>query len=238
MMCIRKPDEVRMNCNEKLWSSHYIRDKIHKKKCYPEMFVVRLLTSSFPAAGVEDRNYRGQRLLDLSCGYGRNFGLFNDLGFDIYATEISVELVAELSRRYPDIDFRVGWAHKLPFGNGFFDGVVACNSCYYLADKVTFADNIKEIHRVIRKGGWFIGSILSSDHSLLKDAIIQPDGSLLVTNDLQGLRNNCRIQSASSKEEVKGFLLPFFHKFKIGYFCDDFEGFRRSFFYFCCYRRD
>jgi SAM-dependent methyltransferase len=225
-----------MNCNDELWASHYIRDKIYKKKCYPEMFITRLLTSSFPVAGLEHRNYREQRLLDLSCGYGRNFGLFNDLGFDIYATEISADLVEELSKKYPDFDVRVGLAHNLPFDDIFFDGVVACNSCYYLAPEASFFDNIKEIHRVIKNGGWFIGSVLASDHSLIKDAIIQPDGSLLIVNDLQGLRNNCRLQSASSKDEVKKLLSPFFNKFKVGYICEDFEGFKRSLFFFSCYR--
>ncbi len=224
-----------MGCNERLWTSHYM-GKMDGKKGYPEMFVVRLLTGSFPVAGIEDRDYKGKRLLDLSCGYGRNLGLFRDLGFDIYATEVSEDIVRELSRRYPDIEFRVGWAHKLPFEDGFFDGVVACNSCYYLPDRLTFGDNIREIHRVIRKGGWFVGSILASDHSIFKGAVLQSDGSFVITQDLQGLRNNCRLQGASSKEEVKTLLSPLFYRFRIGYFCDDFEGFRRSFFYFCCYR--
>jgi len=225
-----------MNTSAAIWTSHYIRDKINIKKCYPEMFVIRLLTSSFPVPGIEDRNYRGLKLLDLSCGYGRNFPLFRDLDFDIYATEISEELVGELSRKYPDINIRVGWAHRIPFEDGFFDGVVACNSCYYLAEGVCFRDNAREIHRVIKKGGWFIGSMLSSEHSIFKGARIQEDGSMLIVDDGQGLRNNSRIQCVSSSDELVEMLSPFFHGFRIGYFCDDFAGFRRRFFYFSCYR--
>jgi len=224
-----------MSHNDRLWSEHY-KNNPNASSSYPEAFVNRLLRSKFPVPGLDNISYQGLRILDLSCGYGRNFGLLRDLGFDLHATEVTDDLVASLSKQHPELDIRQGKAHDLPFEDSYFNGVVACNSCYYLEEGVRFSDNLAEIHRILSPGGWFLGSIISSEHSAMEGAIAQKDGSSLICNDSLGLRNNYRFQGASSELEVEDLLMTYFTRCKIGNLQDSFMGFKRYLFYFTCYR--
>jgi len=221
--------------NDQLWSEHY-RGNPNASFLYPEAFVNRLLRSKFPVPGLDEVSYLGQRVLDLSCGYGRNLGLLRDLGFKLSASEITDDLVAHLSKQYPALDIRQGKAHDLPFEAAYFNGVVACNSCYYLDHGISFSNNLAEIYRILLPDGWFLGSIISSEHSIMEGAVMQEDGSSLICNDELKLRNGCRLQSASSKEEVESLLSPHFTRCKIGSIRESFMGFKRYLFYFTCYR--
>lgn len=222
--------------NEARWAAHY-REKGSPKRRDPEGFLVRLLTSSFPRPVVRDRNFAQQKLLDLSCGYGRNLELLIELGFDVHGSEISEEIVESLRREFPAVDFRVGKAHSLPFGDGFLDAVVACNSCYYLEDDTSMQDNLAEICRVLRPGGWFIGSVIKSAHSALTGGEEMEDGSVIVRQDRQNLRNGYRVHPARSAQHLQELLEDRFCNVEIGDFEDTLLGFRRALFYFYAEKR-
>lgn len=223
-----------MNKHEKPWTKLY-SSRTGTVFPYPESFVDRLLRSRTPEPGLKNQDISGQRVLDLSCGHGRNLHLLESLGSDLYATEINEEIVSDLRARISGIEFRVGKAHQLPFEKEFFDGIVACNSCYYLDDGVIFQDSLKEIRRILRPSGWFLGSIPATDHSILRGAEKLEDSSFLVQNDQLNLRNGYRLQAAKSQDDVKEMLAPHFTDFKIGHTAELFQGFNRSLFYFTCY---
>jgi len=217
--------------NESTWSNHY-RQKKERPTLNPEGFIVRLLTSKFPSQVVTDIDYKGKKVLDLSCGYGRNLGFLKNLEFDLYATEITEEIVQSLKENISGVDFQTGKANQLPFKDNFFDGIVACNSCYYLDEDVCFADNLLEIQKKIKPGGWFIGSIIKASHTGLKDAEWLEDGSAIVRQDQLQLRNGYRLHYANSIQHTKEMLSPNFKNITIGEFSDNLMGFRRDFFYF------
>ena len=135
------------------WTEYYKHKKRHL--IYPESFIVRILLSTFPQPLLSDRNYKGRKILDLSCGFGRNLGLLLDLGFKVFATEISDEVIRNTQKCFPEVEICKGRNTYLPFEHDFFDYLMACNSCYYLETDAVFADNLYEISRVLKVGGFF-----------------------------------------------------------------------------------
>ena len=224
-----------MTDRNKIWEAHY-SEKMGIQFPYPESFVDRLLRSKMPEPALESQSYSGLKLLDLSCGYGRNFHLYKSLGFELYATEISDTLVQVLENKWPDVSFGVGKAHQLPFPDEAFNALVACNSCYYLDEGVNFDDSLSEIARVLTSAGWFLGSIPCNTHSILDNATRLRDGSYLVQNDRLDLRNGYRLYAAKTDDEVLRLLQPHFSNIKVGKIQDHFRGFKRDLFYFTCYK--
>jgi len=219
------------NSNECTWSKHYLqKGKVQTR--YPEGFIVRLLTSKFPNQVVKDINYKGKKALDLSCGYGRNLDFLKNLQFQLYATEITNDIVQNLKESITGVDFQVGKANQLPFKENFFDGIIACNSCYYLDEGVSFKDNLQEIQSKIKPDGWFIGSIIKDSHTGLKDAVWLDDGSAIIKQDQLNLRNGYRLHYAKSALHTEELLTPYFKNITIGEFSDSLMGFQRDLFYF------
>lgn len=217
-----------MSANE--WTMYYEDKK--QPVIWPEGFVVRILTSSRPMPFFQHDSYRGKALLDLSCGIGRNLPFLKTLGFQIQGTEISLPLVEKLRESFPDMSFFVGWAHSLPFSSGSFDVLLSCNTCYYIPQGGTFEANLREIERVLRPGGVFIGTLLGATHSLFDGAERLSDGSCLIKNDQEEVRNETLIQGAENKGEVEELLRRFFTNIKVGHQIDDCFGFCRDIYYF------
>jgi SAM-dependent methyltransferase len=225
-----------MNDNNQKWIQHY-KNTEDTRHYYPENFLVRLLTSKFPSQVVNNMDYAGQKVLDLSCGHGRNLKLLENLGFDCHATEISREIVKTLEHKFKNIVFGIGTANNIPFVSNFFDGVVACNSCYYLEDDNQFSDNLKEISRILKPGAWFIGTVLKDDHTAISGSSNKNNNIVTITNDRLDIRNGTQMQFASTEEDVIKHLDPFFNDITIGLFTDKLLDFNRSFFYFYCHKR-
>lgn len=217
------------------WATYYERKT--RPALYPEGFVVRAFLSTFPEPLLENREYAGKRILDLSCGYGRNLGLLLDLGFEVHATEVSPEVVAGTGSRFPEVQMRVGRNGHLPYEAGEFDYLLACNSCYYLEPRQTFADNLAEIARVLRPGGSFIGSLPGSDHFIFAGGEPLPDGSVIVSGDRDGLRNGDRLQRVCSRGGVAQHLREHFVKWRICHLVDDACDLLRDLYYFTAVRR-
>jgi len=217
------------------WATYYERKT--QPALYPEGFVVRAFVSAFPQPLVDERNYAGKSILDLSCGYGRNLGLLLDLGFEVHATEVSPEVVENTARHFPDVQFRVARNSGLPYEDGAFDYLLACNSCYYLEPRVTFADNLAEIARVLRPGGTFVGSIPGADHFIFAGGEQLPDGSVIVRGDRDGLRNGDRLQRACGRGSVAVHLRERFVNWRIGRLVDNAFDLVRDLYYFTAVRR-
>jgi SAM-dependent methyltransferase len=65
----------------------------------------------------------GIRMLDLASGPGDLSGLAAQRGAQVTALDFSPEMVAIAKSRYPGVDYRIGDAQELPFGDASFDVV-------------------------------------------------------------------------------------------------------------------
>ncbi|MBV9959289.1 MAG: class I SAM-dependent methyltransferase [Acidobacteria bacterium] len=97
------------------------------------------------------------RVLDLGCGSGWAARLMASratkgrvVGLDI--SDEMIEQARAASVDFPQLEFRVGSAERLPFEDGEFTHAFSMESLYYYAD---MAQAVREVRRVLAPGGLF-----------------------------------------------------------------------------------
>lgn len=106
-------------------------------------------------------NVKGKRVLDLACGEGHNTRSLAKKGAKVVGVDFSrklIELAKQMERKERlGIDYYVSDAADLrKFSSGCFD-VVACSMA--LMDIEGYEKAIREVARVLKKGGRFVFSI-------------------------------------------------------------------------------
>jgi SAM-dependent methyltransferase len=97
-------------------------------------------------------NLSGKKVLDAMCAYGTETEYLIKKGAIVTGLDISVEN-AHLYQETWKLKCKVGSVHKIDFPNESFDVVYVCGGLHhvlYLLDDV-----IKEIHRILKPGGYF-----------------------------------------------------------------------------------
>ncbi len=211
----------------------------HKSKSsrhlYPTEWLIRTLLGSYPQLDFDNSKFSNSKLLDIGFGDGRNFRLFDNCGVDIYGIEISkdiCDLAYEKFENQIKLELRVGRNSSIPFENNFFDFVVASSSCYYVDEGTVFDDNINEVNRVLKSGGWFIANfpVFNVEFSNLKETFILEgskmleNGHVLIYNDIYGLRNGYTFWAPKNKEDIVNMLQDRFAKFSFSLLLDNFYG--------------
>ncbi len=98
---------------------------------------------------------RDKRILDLGCGPGIYAKILDEKGARVKGIDISKELIRIAKKECPNGEFIVGSAEKLPYKKEEFDMVLAA----LVLDHIENWDLIlKEVRRVLKKGGLFIFS--------------------------------------------------------------------------------
>jgi SAM-dependent methyltransferase len=220
------------------WQEHYA-SCIGKRDIYPTEWIIRTLAApNYPGMQLDKADYKEAKILDLSCGDGRNLALLQNLGFSVYASEVSDDIVTLLESQKErmgwTVDFFAGTNTALPVGNAFFDYLLSCWSFYYLQGETVVPEVLKEIARVLKPGGYFIAGIPDAKNSVLQGATLLDDGSMMIRNDPNKLRNGERFMVANNADEVRALLAPYFDNIKVGYLYDDYFGLVVSGFVFVC----
>jgi SAM-dependent methyltransferase len=109
-----------------------------------------------------------QQFLDLGCGLGRHSLLFAQNGFETDSLDLSQDGLDILNARATEqglkIKTRLGDINQLPYRDESFD----CLLAYHLishTDTQGIVKIVSEIHRVLREGGEFYGSLCSKNSS-------------------------------------------------------------------------
>lgn len=206
------------------WSKQYSQTK--QNPVYPTEWVIRTIAgANYPFYKYDKSQYIGKKILDISCGDGRNLQMLLNLGFEVYATEISLETVEMLSSRFPEVKFSVGFNHKHPFPDNFFDYALACGVFYYLDTQTHFSDNLNEINRILKPEAIFFANMSTRDTYVLKNAVELKDGEFLITQDPHNFRNGYVWQTVNSEEELERLVSPFLSILACGKLSDDYFGY-------------
>lgn len=117
------------------------------------------------AAAVPLLQARGARsVLDLGCGVGRHACFLADAGFAVQAMDASTAGLDHAARQARelglDVTFRDGLMTELPYPDASFDYLLSFNVIYH-GDGGVVARAVSEIHRVLKPGGLFHGTLLS-----------------------------------------------------------------------------
>ena len=110
------------------------------------------------------------RVLDAGCGGGRNLVYFLREGFDVCATDISPDAIAqvrslahELAPHLPLENFRLEPVEKMSFEDEGFDAVLSSAVLHFAKDEGHWGAMVEEMWRVLKPGGIFFARLASSD---------------------------------------------------------------------------
>jgi tRNA (uracil-5-)-methyltransferase TRM9 len=95
----------------------------------------------------------GDKVLDLGCGNGRLYQLFQDLSIDYTGLDLSEELIKIAQKNIPTGKFVVGEMTSLPFADQEFDMIYCIAAFHHLPDEESRLKALGEIKRVLKTGG-------------------------------------------------------------------------------------
>lgn len=147
--------------NPEIWDKHYKKDISTLQ--YPDENLVRIL-SKLKLEGTA---------LDHGSGSGRHIKLLKEFGFAVSACDYSKESILKINSLYPDVQTHWIGESSLPYQNKTFDVIVSWGVLHY-NDWEDAQKIILELKRILKKGGYLIGSIRSSKdtHLKTKDQIV------------------------------------------------------------------
>lgn len=213
--------------------------QFHKKNSsnhlYPTEWVIRTMLGNYPELKLDRSKYKGGKILDIGFGDCRNMPLLNNCGLDIYGVEITDETVSlgydTLKGLNIDAQLKVGSNSSIPFEDNYFDYILSCASCYYVDEGNIFEDNLKEITRVLKPGGYFIAnfpafsnSLGIADNFILKNCISAENGHVIIKGDVFNLRNGYKFKVFHSNEDLVKTFSNSFTDISIGDCFDNYFG--------------
>jgi SAM-dependent methyltransferase len=217
---------------------HKLKQGIH---LYPTEWVIRTFLGKYARLNLDKSKYPGSTILDLGFGDCRNMPLLHNCRFSIHGVEISEDILSmargKLSQLNIPAELRVGSNVNIPYEAGFFNYVLACHSCYYVDKDTSFTENIREIARVLKKDGVFIGSLPAPNNFILKDSVRLNDGHVMITNDIFGLRNGYVFRTFEDENEVRNTFSGMFKNISICRCEDDFWGLQINYFLIACEKK-
>ncbi len=93
------------------------------------------------------------KILDIGCGVGVLANALKEKGNDVYACDISEEMLKEAKKRYSNLKYSLEDCEKLRYASESFDIVTAIGLFEYLEKDDTV---IQEIYRVLKPKGYAI----------------------------------------------------------------------------------
>jgi SAM-dependent methyltransferase len=208
---------------------------------YPTEWVVRTLLGKYPRLSLDKSKYMGGSILDVGFGDGRNWPLLHNIGLAVSGVEISEKIISlghDRARALAiPVTLKVGSNSALPFPDESFDYILACHSAYYIDAGTTFAENVREYHRVLKPGGSLLASLPEANGSIFDGCVDLGDGCAELRNDAWGLRDGYVFRRFHSEDEVRGAFESFFDSFSVGLCRDDYFGFRVNVFLLACRRK-
>ncbi len=97
--------------------------------------------------------YPGNKVLDLGCGNGRWFDVFQKMKADYVGVDNSQELIKIAQEKYPQGKFRLANALDLPFSDKFFDCVYSIAVFHQIPSSQFRLKFLEEAKRVLKPGG-------------------------------------------------------------------------------------
>jgi SAM-dependent methyltransferase len=110
----------------------------------------------------------GTQVLDLGCGSGEFLDRAAAQGAEVTGIDAAQAMVVLARRRLPGADVRVGPIEQLPWPDGAFDVVTACNAVQYAADR---GAALAEAARVARPGGLVAVTAWAADERCEVEAV-------------------------------------------------------------------
>lgn len=146
-----------------------LSDKSNTPSLYADLY------SNFKFIGTPSLSYRdmpsilnkyvnGKKVLDYGCGTAESTLFLKSLDYDVVSVDINERMLSIAQARDPNGEYTKINSGTVPFGDNSFDLVFCSFVLLEIATKDEMLNTVREIHRVLKKGGVFI-SISASDHT-------------------------------------------------------------------------
>jgi len=128
---------------------------------YPSENLIRFVAKNFYHLKRSEIN-----ILEIGCGPGANIWYLSREGFISHGIDISSVAINKAKKRLEGdklvASLKIGDVSKLPYENGFFDGVID-NACLYNNNNKKTREILEEVERVLKPGGLFYSQTFSDD---------------------------------------------------------------------------
>lgn len=101
-------------------------------------------------------------LLEVGCGTGFFLEDFSNFSDQVFAADLSFEMLKKAKKRFSDAFFVLADADNLPFDDRVFDTVVSLTLLQNMPDP---RHTVEEMARVLKEGGDLIATILDKEFS-------------------------------------------------------------------------
>lgn len=206
------------------WSNYYGNVAVS----YPPEYIIRIFKGTYPDLKW-DKNFIDKKICDISAGDGRNLPLLKQMGFEIYATEISEQIVDSIKNNIKNYDIdavlAVGDNDNIPFDTNFFDYTIAWNCSYYINPSLTIDNSVgggnnqipavppavKEYARITKNNsGYLILSIPKKTCFIYRNAEYFTENIVKIKNDPFKIRNNTFMYVYKDAEHIKNTFKAYF----------------------------
>jgi cyclopropane fatty-acyl-phospholipid synthase-like methyltransferase len=163
-----------------------------------------------------------RNILDLGSGTGRHVVYLAKRGFSVYGLDVSSHGVTRteewLSEEGLAADVRLyDMTEKLPFAGDFFDAVISVQVVHH-ADVKTIKGIVREIERVIKKGGFVFITVPKLRNQASTFRQIEPNTYVPLDGPERGLPHHY-FTPEELKEFFAGFRTIDIHLDSFGHFC-------------------
>lgn len=205
-------------------------------KIFPQEWIVRIFLGKYPKINLQD-NLKGKKILEVSCGDGRNFAPLIKKEMKISATEITHQIVENLSKAFPNIEFKQALNLSLPFDENSFDYLLSWNQIYYMGsnkEDLNFTKYVEEFSRVIKSGGNMIVSVPMADSFIFNSSTKIDNKYRMICNDPFGTRDGEIMRCFKDEQDIVDEFSKYFENFTFASSINDHFGIQNNWHIFIC----
>lgn len=154
------------------WKDFYLKaEKTSTEQVWPSENLVRMFKGKYISN--LDNKYSGKKVIDIGFGSGNNLVFLNNLGLQLYGTEVTQEICDLYSARLNQLNvsalLKQGTNSNIPFEDNTFDYLVSWNVIHYESSEENMIKAIKEYSRVLKPGGRIFISTTGPENSILRN---------------------------------------------------------------------
>ena len=155
---------------KKTWDKHYLREKSFLD--HPDENLVRIFSKM--------QLTPNSCIFDLGAGNGRHSFYMKNLGFKVFAGDVSENSISMINEQNQGIESFLLDNFSYPFRDDFFDLVICWGVLHYNSD-IDVLSILNELKRVLKKGGFVLGSVRSN-----RDTYLDIKSNEIKLEDLKG----------------------------------------------------